>query len=92
MAKNPLTNAGDAGSIPGLGRSPGKGNGNPLQYSCLENSMDRGAWSVTVHEVARESDMTQGLNNNNTKGQLIVILILWTFFALAKQGLLIRFD
>ena len=54
--------------------------------------MDRGAWSVTVHEVARESDMTQGLNNNNTKGQLIVILILWTFFALAKQGLLIRFD
>ena len=41
------------GSIPGLGRLPGEGNGNPLQYSCLGNSMDRGAWHATVHEVAR---------------------------------------
>ena len=40
-------------SIPGLGRSPGEGNGNPLQYSCLENSMDRGAWQATVHGVAK---------------------------------------
>ena len=46
-------NAGDPGSIPGSGRSPGEGNGNPLQYSCLENSMDRGAWWVTVHSVAK---------------------------------------
>ena len=46
------------GLIPGLGRSPGVGNGNPLQYSCLENSMDRGAWQVTVHGVT-ESDMTE---------------------------------
>ena len=46
-------NAGDPGSIPGWGRSPGKGNGNPLQYSCLENPMDRGAWQVTIHEVAK---------------------------------------
>ena len=45
-------NAGDLGLIPGSGRSPGEGNGNPLQYSCLENSMDRGAWQVTVHGVA----------------------------------------
>ena len=45
--------AGDLGSVPGLGRSPGEGNGNPLQYSCLETSMDRGAWWATVHEVAR---------------------------------------
>ena len=45
-------NAGDLGSIPGLGRSPGEGNGNPLQYSCLENSMDGGAWWATVHGVA----------------------------------------
>ena len=45
-------NAGDPGSIPGLGRSPGEGNGNPLQYSCLENSIDRGAWQSTVHGVA----------------------------------------
>ena len=45
--------AGDPGSIPGLGRSPGEGNGNPLQYSCLENSMDWGAWWATVHGVAK---------------------------------------
>ena len=45
--------AGDLGLIPGLGRSPGEGNGNPLQYSCLENSMDRGAWRATVHGVAK---------------------------------------
>ena len=45
-------NAGDLGSIPGLGRSPGEGNGNPFQYSCLENPIDRGAWWATVHEVA----------------------------------------
>ena len=44
MVKNPPENAGDLGSIPGLGRCPGEGNGNPLLYSCLENSMDRGAW------------------------------------------------
>ena len=46
-------NAGDPGSIPGLGRSPGEGNGNPLQYSCLENPMDGGAWWATVHEVTK---------------------------------------
>ena len=46
-------NAGDLGLIPGLGRSPGEGNGYPLQYSGLENSMDRGAWQATVHGVAK---------------------------------------
>ena len=46
-------NVGDPGSIPGLGRSPGEGNGNPLQYSCPENPMDRGAWPATVHGVTR---------------------------------------
>ena len=46
-------NSGDLGSIPGLGRSPGEGNGNPLQYSCLENPVDRGAWQATVHGVAK---------------------------------------
>ena len=45
--------AGDLGLIPGLGRSPGEGNGNPLQYSCLENFMDRGAWRATVHGVTK---------------------------------------
>ena len=49
-------NTGDPGSILGLGKSPGEGNGNPLQYSCLENSMDRGAWQTTVHRVKK--DMT----------------------------------
>ena len=46
-------NVGDLGSIPGLGRSPGEGNGNPLQYSCLENPVDGGAWWATVHGVAK---------------------------------------
>ena len=46
-------NAGDPGSIPGSGRSPGEENGNPLQYSCLENPMDRGAWWATVHRVTK---------------------------------------
>ena len=46
-------NAGEPGSIPGLGRSPGEGNGNPLQYSCLENSMDRGTWRAAVHGVEK---------------------------------------
>ena len=58
-------NAGDPGSIPGLGRSPGEGNGNPLQYSCLENFMDGGALWATVHGVAKSqtrlSDFTHSL-------------------------------
>ena len=58
MVKNPLANAGDAGLIPGLERSPGEGNGKPLQYSCLGNPMDRGVWRATVHGV-RESEATE---------------------------------
>ena len=50
-------NAGDADLIPGSGRSSGEGNGNPLQYSCLGNPIDRGAWRATVHGVAKESDV-----------------------------------
>ena len=57
MAKNLLANAGDMNLIPDPGRFPGEGNGNPLQYSCLEDPMDRGAWKATVHEAA-ELDMT----------------------------------
>ena len=58
MVKNPLANAGDVSLISGLARSPGEGNGNPLQYSCLENPKDRGAWWATVHGVK-----TERLNN-----------------------------
>ena len=53
VVKNPAANAGDLGSIPGPGRSPGGGNDNPLQYSCLENPMDRGGWQATGHGVAK---------------------------------------
>ena len=55
--KNLPANVGDLGLIPGLGRLPGEGNGNPLQYSCLGNPMDRGTWWATVHGVTKESDM-----------------------------------
>ena len=51
--KESASNTGDPGSIPELGRSPGEGNGNPLQYSCLENSMDRGAWQATVQRATK---------------------------------------
>ena len=57
------TNAGDLGSIPGLGRSPEEGNGNPLQYSCLENPMDGGAWWATVHGVAKGRTRLSELTN-----------------------------
>ena len=62
----------DLSSVPGLGRDPGEGNGNPVQYSCLENPMDRGAWWVTVHGVAnsrtRLSDFTSHLH----------VAVMWT--------------
>ena len=58
VVKTLPANAGDEGSIPGSGRSPGEGNGNPRQYSCLENPMDRGTWWATAHGVAEELDTT----------------------------------
>ena len=66
--KESACNAGDTGVvglIPGSGRSPGEGNGNPFQYSCLDNPVDREAQWVTVHRVAKMSDTTQQLSNNN---------------------------
>ena len=58
VVKNPPANAGGTGFIPGSERSPGEENGNPLQYSCLGNPMNRGAWWAIVHRVDKESNMT----------------------------------
>ena len=58
MVKNPPANAGGTGSMLGLGRSPGEGSSNPLQYSCLGNPMDGGAWATTVHGATKDSDPT----------------------------------
>ena len=75
--KESTYNAGDADSIPGSGRSPAEGNGNPLQYSCLENPMDREAWWDTVHGVTKSWDVTERLNvkNNNENTQLQKIIL-----------------
>ena len=61
-SKETACNAGDMGSIPGLRRFPGEGNGNPLQYSCLVNSMDRGAWWATVHGFAKSQTQLKRLS------------------------------
>ena len=70
--KESICNVGDLGSIPGLGGFARERNGNPLQYSCLENAMDRGAWQATVHGIIQsriESDTTERLNNSNIHTQ-----------------------
>ena len=70
MLKKLPANARDAGSIPGLGKSPGGGHGNPLQYSCLGNSMDRGTWQAIVHGVTKDLMVyveSMGLHNLATK-------------------------
>ena len=74
MVKESACNAGDSGSIPELERFPEEGNGKPLQYSRLENSMDRGAWQVTVHGVA-EWDTTQQLTLLLSNLKLVWIMI-----------------
>ena len=73
VVKNPPANAGDAGevgSIPGSGRVPGEGYGSPLQYSCLENSMDKGAWLTIVHEVAKNPGMTEATYHRPPGGSI----------------------
>ena len=65
VVKNPPASAGDEGSIPESGRSPGEENDDPRLYSCLENPMDRGTWRAIAHEVTRESDTTEQLDNNS---------------------------
>ena len=67
VVKNLPANARDAGLNPGLGRSPGVGNDSPLQYSCLENSMDRGTWQATIHGAA-VSDMTEHSSSSMNTG------------------------
>ena len=71
MVKNPPATAGDMGLIPGLGRSPRGGNGNPLQYSCLGNSMYRGDWQATVHEVTAAAAAAKSLQSRPTLCDLI---------------------
>ena len=71
MVKNPPANAEDAtdaGSIPGSGRSPGGGHGNPLQYSCLENPMDRGVWWATVHRVGHDLEFLVNAGDDDEQG------------------------
>ena len=83
VVKNPPANAGDTGSIPGSERSPGEGNGNPLQYSCLENTMDRGAWQATVPGVAElDTHMfTHGHTHTHTHGHTHTRTLKSEFFA-----------
>ena len=87
VVKNPPSNAedvGDAGSIPGLGRffSPGKGNGNPLQYSCLENPVDRGAWRATVHGAAKSRTW---LKQFSTHRHILIYLPILLFLSYRGQ-------
>ena len=83
--KESACNAGDTSLIPGSRRSPGEGNGNSLQYSSLENSMDRGAWQAIVHRVSKESDMTERLTHARTHARTdtrthIMSIPLFNFF------------
>ena len=71
LSSGSARDVGDMGSIPGLGRLSGEGNGNPLQYPCLGNPMNREAWQASVHGVTKESDTTKLLNNNN-KSMLVI--------------------
>ena len=72
MVKNPPANAGDVDSIPGSGRVPGVGNGNPLQYPCLENSLNRGDWQVIVHGVTKSQTRLSTHTHTHTKGKVIL--------------------
>ena len=86
VVKKPAANAGDVRNaclVLGLGRSPGRGHGNPLQYSCLENPMDRGAWQATVHRVA-ESDMTEVTLHTPMHTFLNMVLLLEHFSGAQK--------
>ena len=84
VGKESACSAGDPGSILGLGRSSGEGNGNPLQYSCLENPMDRRAWKATVHRVARVGHDLKRLNHQPPVSYLIYSNTLrWIWFLIS---------
>ena len=74
--KESARNVGDPGLIPGLGRSPGEGNGNPLQYSCMENSMDRRAWQATVHEVIKSQTGTSSFHFHTGKTKFLLDILM----------------
>ena len=80
MVRNLLANTGNMGFIPGLGRSPRVGNGNPLQYSCLENPTDRGAWWATVHGGHKESET----EHTHTHIHINVVILSNTLYCLIK--------
>ena len=92
MVKNLSANAGDEGLIPGLERTPGEGDGYPLQYSCVENPTDRGAWKVTLQGVAKESDTTKQLNNNSSvhNNELHLLAIGLNALLVLVDGVMIR--
>ena len=75
LVKNLPANAGDTGSIPGLGRSPRRGNGNPLQYSCLGNPMDGGTWHAAVHRVAKSQTRPNTAQQQRTVISIILIIV-----------------
>ena len=73
VVKNPPANAGEVGLIPGMGRSSGGGHGNPLQYSCLKNPMDKGAWWPTVHGVTKNPTRLSGFHFHYVLGSVLEI-------------------
>ena len=94
VVKNPPTNAQDTGWIPRSGRSPGEGNGNPLQYSYLGNPKERGAWQATIHGITKEWDTTHRLNNNSdtTCWTSFHVLVYNLFIFLGEQSLMPIFN
>ena len=87
VAKNPPATAGDVGSISGSGRSPGEGNGSPLQHSCLGNAMDRGAWWATVHGAAKEVETNEKQHSSASYMHLAARQISRTFSSCKTESL-----
>ena len=85
VVKNSPANAGDMGLIPGLGRSPGEGNGNPLQYSCLGNLMDRGAGQATVHPVTKSRTRLKRLSSSSSSHKFTRLKLKLRYFGHLMQ-------